>query len=78
MPSSKLTQFLKSMAVAVKSNLIVSLNTHKRLRNMTAGAGNASSSQYSQDCSICLNSIAVSFFFPSSGRSNIDIDPKST
>ncbi|KAL1844412.1 hypothetical protein VTJ49DRAFT_91 [Mycothermus thermophilus] len=33
--------------------------THKRLRNMTTGAANGeSSSSYSQDCSICLNSIA--------------------
>ncbi|KAL2024704.1 hypothetical protein VTK56DRAFT_6905 [Thermocarpiscus australiensis] len=31
--------------------------THKRLRNMTAGSADNSSS-YSQDCSICLNSIA--------------------
>ncbi|KAK4231473.1 hypothetical protein QBC38DRAFT_223533 [Podospora fimiseda] len=35
------------------------LNTHKRLRNMTAGSGqNGASQSYSQDCSICLNSIA--------------------
>jgi len=31
--------------------------THKRLRNMTAGNANTSGA-YSQDCSICLNSIA--------------------
>ncbi|KAK0722443.1 hypothetical protein B0T26DRAFT_641928 [Lasiosphaeria miniovina] len=35
------------------------MTTHKRLRNMTASSGNNSSAQsYSQDCSICLNSIA--------------------
>ncbi|KAK3357088.1 hypothetical protein B0T25DRAFT_146471 [Lasiosphaeria hispida] len=35
------------------------MTTHKRLRNMTAGSANSSSAQsYSQDCSICLNSIA--------------------
>ena len=33
-----------------------SVATHKRLRNMTAGNANSSS----QDCSICLNNIAVS------------------
>ncbi|KAK3375404.1 hypothetical protein B0H63DRAFT_278553 [Podospora didyma] len=33
------------------------MTTHKRLRNMTASSGNAAQS-YSQDCSICLNSIA--------------------
>ncbi|KAK4241891.1 hypothetical protein C8A03DRAFT_40726 [Achaetomium macrosporum] len=32
--------------------------THKRLRNMTAGSASNSSGSYSQDCSICLNSIA--------------------
>ncbi|KAK4169431.1 hypothetical protein QBC43DRAFT_307706 [Cladorrhinum sp. PSN259] len=35
------------------------LNTHKRLRNMTSGSkSNEASQSYSQDCSICLNSIA--------------------
>jgi pSer/pThr/pTyr-binding forkhead associated (FHA) protein len=35
------------------------MTTHKRLRNMTASSLNNSSGQsYSQDCSICLNSIA--------------------
>ncbi|KAK0736835.1 hypothetical protein B0T21DRAFT_287643 [Apiosordaria backusii] len=35
------------------------LTSHKRLRNMTAGSANDSSAQsYTQDCSICLNSIA--------------------
>ncbi|KXX78950.1 E3 ubiquitin-protein ligase DMA2 [Madurella mycetomatis] len=35
------------------------MTTHKRLRNMTAGsANNAAGQSYSQDCSICLNSIA--------------------
>ncbi|KAK3996036.1 hypothetical protein QBC44DRAFT_355988 [Cladorrhinum sp. PSN332] len=35
------------------------LNTHKRLRNMTSGsAQNGAAQSYSQDCSICLNSIA--------------------
>ncbi|KAK1751632.1 hypothetical protein QBC47DRAFT_405653 [Echria macrotheca] len=35
------------------------MNTHKRLRNMTASSANDPSSQsYSQDCSICLNRIA--------------------
>ncbi|KAK0646065.1 hypothetical protein B0T16DRAFT_458026 [Cercophora newfieldiana] len=35
------------------------MTTHKRLRNMTASsANNASAQSYSQDCSICLNSIA--------------------
>lgn len=36
------------------------MNTHKRLRNMTASSGQASASgqSYTQDCSICLNSIA--------------------
>ncbi|OIW33777.1 SMAD/FHA domain-containing protein, partial [Coniochaeta ligniaria NRRL 30616] len=35
------------------------MTTHKRLRNMTASSGNASATQsYTQDCSICLNSIA--------------------
>ncbi|KAK4217872.1 hypothetical protein QBC37DRAFT_437674 [Rhypophila decipiens] len=32
------------------------MNTHQKLREMTANSGNASS--YSQDCSICLNRIA--------------------
>ncbi|KAK3302300.1 uncharacterized protein B0T15DRAFT_496770 [Chaetomium strumarium] len=35
------------------------LATHKRLRNLTTGsANNNTSGSYSQDCSICLNSIA--------------------
>ncbi|KAK3401250.1 hypothetical protein B0T20DRAFT_164382 [Sordaria brevicollis] len=35
------------------------MNTHKRLRNMTAqNTANGASQSYSQDCSICLNSIA--------------------
>lgn len=35
------------------------MNTHKSLRNMTAkNAANGASQSYSQDCSICLNSIA--------------------
>ncbi|KAK4177457.1 hypothetical protein QBC36DRAFT_371616 [Triangularia setosa] len=35
------------------------LTSHKRLRNMTAGSAQDSSAQsYTQDCSICLNSIA--------------------
>ncbi|KAK3692173.1 hypothetical protein B0T22DRAFT_6099 [Podospora appendiculata] len=35
------------------------MTTHKRLRNMTASSANSSAAQsYSQDCSICLNSIA--------------------
>ncbi|KAH8880408.1 hypothetical protein GQ53DRAFT_669990 [Thozetella sp. PMI_491] len=35
------------------------MTTHKRLRNMTNSSGNNNSGQtYSQDCSICLNSIA--------------------
>ncbi|KAK1768581.1 hypothetical protein QBC33DRAFT_383467 [Phialemonium atrogriseum] len=35
------------------------MTTHKRLRNMTASSGNGAAEQsYSQDCSICLNSIA--------------------
>jgi hypothetical protein len=35
--------------------------THKRLRNMTAGSATSPGGQsYSQDCSICLNTIAVS------------------
>lgn len=33
-----------------------SMSSHKRLWNMTKSEG---SGQYSQDCSICLNSIAV-------------------
>ncbi|KAH6636371.1 hypothetical protein F5144DRAFT_177091 [Chaetomium tenue] len=32
--------------------------THKKLRNMTSGTASASGGAYSQDCSICLNSIA--------------------
>lgn len=40
--------------------------THKRLRNMTAGSANNASGSYSQDCSICLNSIAVKPSNPSS------------
>lgn len=37
------------------------MTTHKRLRNMTASSGNTSATQsHTQDCSICLNSIAVS------------------
>ncbi|KAJ4304259.1 hypothetical protein N0V88_001872 [Collariella sp. IMI 366227] len=31
--------------------------THKRLRNMVAGNPNSSTGAYSQDCSICLNSV---------------------
>ncbi len=44
------------------------MTTHKRLRNMTNTSGNNNSAQnYSQDCSICLNSIAVrALTFPSS------------
>ena len=34
------------------------MNTHKRLRNMTKSGDGGASSQTSQDCSICLNSIA--------------------
>ncbi|KAL8304635.1 hypothetical protein RB597_004261 [Gaeumannomyces tritici] len=34
------------------------MNTHKRLRNMTKSGDGSASSQTSQDCSICLNSIA--------------------
>ncbi|KAK3955279.1 hypothetical protein QBC32DRAFT_205756 [Pseudoneurospora amorphoporcata] len=35
------------------------MQTHKRLRNMTAqSSANGASQSYSQDCSICLNSIA--------------------
>lgn len=40
------------------------MNSHKRLWNMTKTEG-AGGQNYSQDCSICLNSIAVSLEFPS-------------
>lgn len=41
------------------------MNSHKRLWNMTKTEG-AGGQNYSQDCSICLNSIAVSLEYPSS------------
>jgi E3 ubiquitin-protein ligase DMA1/2 len=41
-----------------------SMTTHKRLRNMTKSTDADSSVKSSQDCSICLNSIAVSISFP--------------
>jgi len=39
---------------------LYSMTTHKRLRNMTKSTDSGSAAQSSQDCSICLNSIAVS------------------